>query len=130
MVESEHFLISEDKTSITPPNCDGSKIFGIILECSICKSKNNELTAKIKKGKIIASDPKRFFNELESNKEEKKFDIFAKYLGKGIFFIETINNESKYTTKRKKKLYITQKMKIKIFILIIKIISVLIQIKK
>ena len=31
MVESEHFLISEDKASITPPNFDGSKIFGIIF---------------------------------------------------------------------------------------------------
>ena len=55
------------------------------IECSICKGKNNELTNKIEEGKLIASDPKKFFNELESNKEEKKFDIFAKYLGKGIF---------------------------------------------
>ena len=55
------------------------------LQNSICKSKNIELTNKIEEGKLIASDPKKFFNELESNKEEKKFDIFAKYLGKGIF---------------------------------------------
>ena len=31
IVESEQFLISEDKTSITPPNFDCSNIFGIVF---------------------------------------------------------------------------------------------------
>lgn len=65
------------------------------IECSICKSKNNELTSKIEEGKILAGEPKKFFDELESNKEEKKFDIFAKYLGKGIFLNKNEETEQK-----------------------------------
>lgn len=54
------------------------------VECSTCKAKNNQLMNRIEGGKKLAEDPKQFFDELKRS-NEKKFDIFAKYLGKGIF---------------------------------------------
>lgn len=74
------------------------------MECSTCKSKNIQYINKIKNGKQIAAQPDIFFRELnkeqkekddddedveenegKKHKKESKFDIFAKYLGKGIF---------------------------------------------
>ena len=34
----------------------------------------------------MAEEPEKFFNDIKSDQgNEKKFDIFAEYLGKGIF---------------------------------------------
>ena len=55
-------------------------------ECSTCKAKNSLLMNKIDAGRKLAGNPKQFFDEIAKDKNnEKKFDIFAEYLGKGIF---------------------------------------------
>ena len=40
---------------------------------------------KINEGRKLASDPEKFFNDLNNENNENKFDVFANYLGKGIF---------------------------------------------
>ena len=56
------------------------------IECSTCKAKNSLLMNKIDAGRKLADNPKQFFDEIAKDKNnEKKFDIFAEYLGKGIF---------------------------------------------
>ena len=55
------------------------------VECSTCKSKNNQFISKIDEGKKLASEPDKFYDELNNESNENKFDVFASYLGKGIF---------------------------------------------
>ena len=54
-------------------------------ECSTCKAKINQYMDKINEGRKLASDPEKFFNDLNNENNENKFDVFANYLGKGIF---------------------------------------------
>ena len=52
-------------------------------ECSVCKLRNSQLSKRIADGKEISGLHNQFFSDLRTN--NKKFDYFAKYLGKGIF---------------------------------------------
>ena len=54
-------------------------------ECSTCKSKINQYIMKIEEGKKLSGDPEKFYNDLNNENNENKFDVFASYLGKGIF---------------------------------------------
>ena len=52
--------------------------------------------SKIEAGRKLAEQPDRFFKEINSDKnEDKKFDIFAEYLGKGIFINKNEEPEHK-----------------------------------
>ena len=55
------------------------------FECSTCKDKITQCKLKIEDGKKLAKDPDKFYNDLNSESNENKFDVFASYLGKGIF---------------------------------------------
>ena len=56
------------------------------IECSTCKAKNNVLLSKIEAGKKLSEQPERFFRDINDEKNaDRKFDVFAEYLGKGIF---------------------------------------------
>ena len=66
------------------------------IECSTCKAKNSLLLNKIEEGRKLAEDPEKFFNDIkDDSKHEKKFDIFAEYLGKGIFINKNEEPEHK-----------------------------------
>ena len=69
------------------------------IECSTCKAKNSLLLNKIESGRKLAEDPDKFFNDIkDDNNHEKKFDIFAEYLGKGIFINKNEEPEHKPDT--------------------------------
>ena len=55
------------------------------VECSTCKTKINQFMNKIEEGKKLAGEPEKFYNDLNNENNENKFDVFASYLGKGIF---------------------------------------------
>ena len=55
------------------------------VECSTCKTKINQFTNKLDEGKKLAGEPEKFYNDLNNENNENKFDVFASYLGKGIF---------------------------------------------
>ena len=56
------------------------------IECSTCKAKNNALLSKIEAGRKLADQPDKFFKDINDVKNaDRKFDVFAEYLGKGIF---------------------------------------------
>ena len=55
------------------------------VECSTCKTKINQFMSKIEEGRKIAGEPEKFYNDLNNENNENKFDVFASYLGKGIF---------------------------------------------
>ena len=55
------------------------------IECSTCKDKMTQCKLKIEEGKKLAKEPEKFYNDLNNENNENKFDIFASYLGKGIF---------------------------------------------
>ena len=55
------------------------------VECSTCKTKMNQFISKIEEGKKLAGEPEKFYNDLNNENNENKFDVFASYLGKGIF---------------------------------------------
>jgi hypothetical protein len=66
------------------------------IECSTCKAKKNILMSKIEAGRKLAEQPDRFFKEINSDVNgDKKFDIFAEYLGKGIFINKNEEPENK-----------------------------------
>ena len=56
------------------------------LECPRCKNKNNQLTQRMRQSEEKANDHNNFFMELKSR--QKKFELIAKYLGKGIFKLD------------------------------------------
>ena len=55
------------------------------VECSTCKDKITQCKLKIEDGRKLAKEPEKFYNDLKSESNENKFDVFASYLGKGIF---------------------------------------------
>ena len=55
------------------------------VECSTCKTKMNQFISKIDEGRKLAGEPEKFYNDLNNESNENKFDVFASYLGKGIF---------------------------------------------
>ena len=65
------------------------------IECSTCKAKNNLLLSKIEAGKQLAEKPKEFFDKIKKDDNVKKFDIFAEYLGKGVFINKNDEPEQK-----------------------------------
>ena len=69
------------------------------IECSTCKAKNSLLLNKIDAGRKLAEEPEKFFTDIKSDQgNEKKFDIFAEYLGKGIFINKNEEPEHKPDT--------------------------------
>ena len=68
------------------------------IECSTCKAKNNILLSKIEAGKQLAEKPKEFFDKIKKDDNIKKFDIFAEYLGKGVFINKNEEPEKKVET--------------------------------
>ena len=54
-------------------------------ECNSCKAKMNQCIQKINEGRNLAKNPDQFYKDLNSENNENKFDVFASYLGKGIF---------------------------------------------
>ena len=54
-------------------------------ECNSCKTKMNQCIQKINEGRNLAKNPDQFYKDLNSENNENKFDVFASYLGKGIF---------------------------------------------
>ena len=69
------------------------------IECSTCKAKNSLLLNKIDAGRKLAEEPEKFFNDIKNDQgNEKKFDIFAEYLGKGIFINKNEEPEHKPDT--------------------------------
>ena len=57
------------------------------LECLICKSKNIQLGQALKQREESKDKYNSYFLELKAENNNKKLDLFAKYLGKGIFDI-------------------------------------------
>ena len=55
------------------------------LECLLCKSKNIQLGQALKKREEMKENYNSFYLELKAENNNKKLDLFAKYLGKGIF---------------------------------------------
>ena len=55
------------------------------LECLICKPKNIQLGQALKQREEMKDNYNSFFLELKAENNNKKIDLFAKYLGKGIF---------------------------------------------
>ena len=56
------------------------------IECSVCKNKNVKIFDKIETGeKYVKEHPNRYKEELDQEDKGNKFDVFANYLGKGIF---------------------------------------------
>ena len=58
-------------------------------ECSFCKSKNSQMFNKIENGERIAKEPEKYNEDLDNETKGNKFDIFASYLGKGVFVQES-----------------------------------------
>jgi hypothetical protein len=55
------------------------------LECLICKAKNIQLGQALKQREEMKDNYNSFYLELKAENNSKKLDLFAKYLGKGIF---------------------------------------------
>ena len=55
------------------------------LECLNCKSKNIQLGQALKIREESKDKYNNYFLELKAENNIKKMDLFAKYLGKGIF---------------------------------------------
>ena len=55
------------------------------LECPVCKTKNAEIFQKIENGKNLASKPNKYKEELNMENKGDKFDVFADFLGRGVF---------------------------------------------
>ena len=55
------------------------------LECLNCKSKNIQLGQALKQREESKENYNSYFLELKAESNKKKLDLFAKYLGKGIF---------------------------------------------
>ena len=69
------------------------------IECSTCKAKNSLLLNKIEAGRKLAEDPQQFFRDIQKDSNnDKKFDIFAEYLGKGVFINKNEEPERKPDT--------------------------------
>ena len=62
------------------------------FECTICSGKNRQYFEIIEKGKKLAGDPEKYKEELNNENQGNKFDIFADYLGKGVFNQSNNNN--------------------------------------
>ena len=66
------------------------------IECSTCKAKNSVLLGKIEAGRKLAEEPQQFFKDIQKDSNnDKKFDIFAEYLGKGVFINKNEEPEGK-----------------------------------
>ena len=66
------------------------------IECSTCKAKNSVLMSKIEAGRKLAGEPNQFFEDISKDENnERKFDVFAEYLGKGIFINKNEEPETK-----------------------------------
>ena len=69
------------------------------VECSTCKAKNSLLLNKIEAGRKLAEEPQQFFKDIQKDtNNDKKFDIFAEYLGKGVFINKNEEPERKPDT--------------------------------
>ena len=66
-------------------NCLNSENNNDEYECSVCKSKMNVYINKLEEGKKLSQDPSSFFKDIAKEDNENKFDVFASYLGKGVF---------------------------------------------
>ena len=55
------------------------------FECSFCKDNKRKIIDKIEDGERLAKEPEKYKEELDNEKHGNKFDVFANYLGKGIF---------------------------------------------
>ena len=53
------------------------------IYCNVCKMKKTQLEMRINQSKELANDHNSFFTDLKN--KQKKFDLVAKYMGKGIF---------------------------------------------
>ena len=60
------------------------------FECPVCKSKNTQIFDKLEEGKKCIQEPSKYNEELTIETKGDKFDIFANFLGKGVF--NEINN--------------------------------------
>ena len=54
------------------------------FECPVCKGKNGKYFNQIKEGEKYASEPDKYQEELKKEKQNK-FDVFANFLGRGVF---------------------------------------------
>ena len=54
------------------------------FECSVCKEKNGKYFNQIEEGEKYAREPDKYQEELNKEKQNK-FDVFANFLGKGVF---------------------------------------------
>ena len=65
------------------------------FECPVCKGKNKQILNKIEEGEKYAREPEKFKEEIDNNNQGNIFNIFADYLGKGVFVEGNNNNEVK-----------------------------------
>ena len=56
------------------------------LVCPLCRMKRNQLEQRISQAKEMANDHNSFFMDLKGT--GKKFDLYGKYLGKGVFDLD------------------------------------------
>jgi hypothetical protein len=60
------------------------------LVCPLCRMKRNQLEQRISQAKEMANDHNSFFMDLKGT--GKKFDLYGKYLGKGVFDLDDEEN--------------------------------------
>ena len=60
------------------------------FECTVCKEKNKQIFNKLDEREIYIREPSKYDEELKKENKSKKFDVFADFLGRGVF--DTINN--------------------------------------
>ena len=61
------------------------------VSCPVCQKEEKNLLDRIEQTKTIAKDSNSFFTELRG--KPKKFNLFAEFLGKGIFnYLERDDN--------------------------------------
>ena len=64
-------------------------------ECSVCKDRNGKYFHQIEDGEKYASEPDKYQEELKKEKQNK-FDVFANFLGKGVFTNGNSLNNKEY----------------------------------
>ena len=62
------------------------------FECIVCKDRNKQYFDKLEEGENFAKEPNKYIEELKKENQGNKFEVFASFLGKGIF---NINENSK-----------------------------------
>ena len=60
------------------------------FECTVCKDKNSQMFSKLEERENYIRDPSKYDEELYNENKSRKFDVFADFLGKGVF--DTISN--------------------------------------